>query len=172
MGSNRKDSWDLRFVQLADTVASWSKDPSTKVGAVIVRPSNLAVVAQGFNGFPRGVRDNTHLTKRYARPDKYWFTEHAERNAIFNAAYLGHRTEGCILYMNWAPTEICADCARAIIQAGIEMVIGPPKEMRKRHKTDDSWHSSLQVSAVMFAEAGVGVFTALEPIREALPNGF
>jgi len=177
LGSNRKDSWDLRFVQLADTVASWSK-ADTKVGAIIVRPSNLAVIAQGFNGFPRRIGDNrTTYADRWEYPTRSHYDEHAERNAIFNAAYLGHRTEGCTLYLNWAPNHICAECARAIIQAGITEVCGPIDEMVVRN--EGSWRDGLRVAESMLGEAGVEVFYTVAPkhydprqTRLNLPEGF
>lgn len=124
--------WQPRFVALADLAASWSKDPSTKVGAVIVDPVSLAILSTGYNGFPRRVRE--HMVDdpdaldevRWTRPEKYRWVEHAERNAIYNAARLGARTEGMVMFVNWEPTP-CADCARAIIQAGITAVYGPTR---------------------------------------------
>jgi len=150
------DNWDQRFVGLAHTVAQWSKDPSVKVGAVIVNPKNRAVVSLGFNGFPRNVADNlTANGSRYERPVKYIYTEHAERNAIYNAARLGHSTEGCTLYLNWAPDNVCADCARAIIQAGISVVYGSTTQMRMSSAAPGSWHEGTVLAAAMLREAGV-----------------
>jgi len=122
------NKWHTRWLAMAKLVASWSKDPSTKVGCVIVDPHNQALVSIGFNGFPRGVREEAPLAPhldpgRWSRPDKYHWVEHAERNAIFNAARLGIATQGCWAYMNYAP-EPCADCARAFVQAGITKLIG------------------------------------------------
>lgn len=117
------DRWNLGFIAIAETIASLSKDPSTKVGAVIVHPRSKAVVAVGFNGFPRQVAETEARWK--TRPEKYNYVEHAERNAIYNAARHGMATEGCWLYLNWDPFSFCPDCARAIIQAGITHVFGP-----------------------------------------------
>jgi dCMP deaminase len=76
------DKWDVRFLELANHIAQWSKDPSTKVGAVIVRPDRT-ICSVGYNGFPRGVDDNE---ERYMdRPTKYEFVVHAEANAIIHA---------------------------------------------------------------------------------------
>lgn len=110
-------SWDKKFMGLANYIAKWSKDPSTKVGAVIVN-SDKRVVSLGYNGFPQGVDDS--VVERYERPAKYKYTEHSERNAIFSAARLGVSLVGCTIYCNYLP---CADCARAIIQSGIVKVV-------------------------------------------------
>lgn len=103
-------------MELAAHLAGWSKDPSTKVGAVIVGPDN-DVRAIGYNGLPRGI---DALPDRFMRPQKYVWIEHAERNAIYTAARNGVPLNGCRLYLNWFP---CADCARAILQAGIVEVV-------------------------------------------------
>lgn len=108
--------WHARFLALAEHIAGWSKDPSTKVGCVIVGPDK-EVRAQGYNGFPRGVYETP---ERLVRPTKYLFTEHAERNAIYNAARVGTTTAGCTAYSTLCP---CMDCARAIIQSGITTVV-------------------------------------------------
>lgn len=105
--------WQGRFMDLAWLVASWSKDQSRQTGCVIVGPAR-EVIAVGYNGFPRGVNDEP--MDRHARPAKYAWTEHAERNAIYNAARHGGVPFGCTLVTPWYP---CADCARAIVQSGI-----------------------------------------------------
>jgi dCMP deaminase len=89
------DSWDKFFMDMAKLVASKSKDRSRKVGCVIVGPDN-EVRSVGYNGFPRGIAD--HIEWRHERPAKYKWTEHAERNAIYNSARAGIRTEGCRIY--------------------------------------------------------------------------
>ena len=88
-------NWDERFLRLALHISEWSKDPTTRVGCVIVGPSN-EVRSIGFNGFPRGVNDDD--PSRYDRPAKYMWTEHAERNAIYNAARIGVALENCRMY--------------------------------------------------------------------------
>lgn len=126
--------WDTYLISIAMAVAAKSKDPSTKVGAVIVGEHHN-ILSTGFNGFPRGVRETVKHTdgevseytldaERWERPAKYLRVEHAERNAIFNAARHGVRLEGASMYMNWEPCP-CTDCARAIIQSGIVEVVGP-----------------------------------------------
>lgn len=113
------NNWDKRWMQLTELIASWSKDRSTGVGAVIVDERNT-VVALGWNGFPRGINDD--VDERHERPAKYSWTSHAEENAICNASSKGGRgTVGCRMYVNWYP---CCPCARMIIQSGIVELIG------------------------------------------------
>lgn len=108
-------SWDKLFMADAFFISGKSKDRSTKCGAAIVSLEN-DIVTRGWNDHPRGLYD---FDERRDRPLKYVFTEHAERNAIYNAARLGISTKGCSLYVTRLP---CPDCARAIIQAGIKRV--------------------------------------------------
>lgn len=159
--------WDRRITDLAGVFAGWSKDPSTKVGAVIFRPGANIVVAAGFNGPPRGVRDEAVIEdtlfpvssgldpQRWSRPEKYLWVEHAERNAIYNAAREGQSTAGCWLYLNFTP-HVCADCARAIIQAGIVRVIGGPAPFPGK---GELWKEHDIVAETMLREAGVEVVT-------------
>ena len=104
-------SWDNYFFELLEVVRNKSKDRSTKVGAIIVGPDN-EIRSTGFNGFPRKINDD--IDERHERPDKYLWTEHAERNAIYNAVRMGVPLKGCTLYVYGFP---CSDCARVIIQA-------------------------------------------------------
>jgi dCMP deaminase len=105
--------WDERFFRIADEVASWSKDPTTKVGAVVVDAA-LHIKGTGYNGFPRGVNDA--VPARSERPEKYLWTVHSEENAILSCDV---RPRGCTLYCNLMP---CMRCAGAIVQAGITVV--------------------------------------------------
>lgn len=109
-------AWHLRYLALADHIATWSKD-STKVGCVIVGPDK-EIRAQGYNGIPRGARDD--IPERAVRPEKYLYSEHAERNAIFNAARVGTPLQGCTMYTTLHP---CCDCCRAAIQSGVETIV-------------------------------------------------
>ena len=109
--------WDVRFLRLAHEVAKWSKDRSTRVGAVIVGEDRTPG-PYGYNGFPRYVDDERE--ERHARPEKYSWTEHAERNAIYNAARVGMALKGCTIYVTHIP---CVDCTRAIIQVGMRQII-------------------------------------------------
>lgn len=116
--------WDHFFIEMAQLMATKSKDPSTKVGCVLVGSDNQ-VLSVGYNGFPRFVLgDDDPQGERWERPTKYEYVEHAERNAIYNAARSGIATDQAIAYMNWEPTP-CAECTRALIQAGIIEIIGP-----------------------------------------------
>jgi dCMP deaminase len=144
MIENSPSIWDRRFLVLAATIGSWSKDRSAKTGCVITGPDRL-IRSTGFNGFVRGVDDN--VPERHERPAKYAWTEHAERNAIYNAARLGVSLHGCTSYINWFP---CIDCARAIIQSGIVRVVG----LQPDHG-DPRWGADFKVSLEMFSEVGV-----------------
>ncbi len=132
--------WDKRFLELAGHVAAWSKDPSTKVGAVIVRPDKT-VASIGFNGLPRGV-DDTDL-RLNDRQLKYPMTVHAEVNAILHAREPLH---GYTIYV--APLNPCSNCAAAIIQSGIKRVMAMAK-------INPRWEQSNALAQTMFEEAGV-----------------
>lgn len=132
---------------LCDVVASWSEDRDRHVGCVIVGPVGHEVRATGYNGLPRGVADTDDARFDRASGEKFHWIEHAERNAIYNAARAGAALEGCTLYVNRFP---CAECGRAVIQSGIARVVCPPIP-----QADGAFDHSFQVSARMLAEAGV-----------------
>lgn len=136
--------WDDHFMKLALVVAEQSKDRSRKVGCVIVGPRR-EIRATGYNGFPRGVNDN--VEERHKRPAKYLWTEHAERNAIYNAASSGQSTLGCIIYLPWYP---CMDCARAIVQCGIFEVVAVEPDWQ-----DPQYKADFALVAELFNETGV-----------------
>jgi dCMP deaminase len=92
---------------------------------VIVGPAH-EIRSTGYNSFPRGIRDT--VPERLERPEKYLWIEHAERNAIYNAARAGTPLQGCTIYVEVTP---CMDCARAIVQAGIARVIVDADRMRQ-----------------------------------------
>lgn len=138
-------SWDDRWISMAFHVAAWSKDRSRKVGAVIV-DNRQVVVALGWNGFPRGINDD--VPYRHERPVKYLWTEHAERNALYNAAASGSKVEGCTLYTVLFP---CADCARGIIQTGIKRVV----YARQPFNVEPHLGESFDTAADMLDEAKV-----------------
>lgn len=119
-----QDKWDVFFIEMAMFVARKSKDPSTKVGCVLVG-EDQQVLSIGYNGFPRCVLgDDSPTSDRWERPIKYQYVEHAERNAVYNAARTGISLLGATAYMNWDPTP-CADCTRALLQSGIVEIVGP-----------------------------------------------
>lgn len=142
-----KKVWDQRWMKIALDVADWSKDTSTHVGAVIVGPDN-AVRSLGYNGFPRGVNDD--VEERYERPLKYMWTEHAERNAIYNSSLMGLSLKGCTMYLNGNHGFPCSDCARAIIQCGIVQLVGLAPDF-----TNVKYGEEYQNTILMFQEAGV-----------------
>lgn len=136
--------WDRRFLELACTVGKWSKDPSTRVGAVIA--NTRRVVSLGFNGFPAGVND---LDERYANRDvKYKMVVHAEANAIISAR---EPLSGCTLFVSAPP---CATCAGKIIQTGITKVF----YVASSTDFHDRWKQDLDTASIMFQEAGVTSF--------------
>lgn len=139
-------SWDSYFMDLAKLVASRSKDRSKKVGCVIAGPDN-EIRSTGYNGFPRGCDDD--VPARHDRPEKYAWTEHAERNAVYNAARMGTALKGCRAYLPWFP---CMDCGRALVQAGIVEVIGTTPDWN-----DPRWGEDFKRVAILFNEAGVKV---------------
>lgn len=144
--------WNRRFFDMVDLVASWSRDPSTKVGAVIVDEEHN-VRSVGFNGFPRGVDDD--VEERWEnREVKYKYAEHAERNAIYAAARHGCPVEHCTMYLGWYP---CADCARAIIQAGIERVFIDGRKYSGTSDRDARWAKDFEIANQMFLEADIEV---------------
>jgi len=114
--------WIDYFMEMATLVASKSKDQSMKCGTVIVGEGHT-ILATGYNGFPRGVNDTNEAYHK--RPEKYFWTEHGERNAIYNAARNGVKLLGSRAYITGYP---CVECARAIVQAGIGEIIVPTKE--------------------------------------------
>jgi dCMP deaminase len=141
--------WDRRFLELAEHIASWSKDPSTKVGAVLVDADKI-VTGMGYNGFPRGVVDSDDRLQH--RPTKYAMVVHAEVNAILMA---GSRAKGCTLYVWWPTFPIpCNECCKVVIQAGVKEVVGiePNPEYASRA---EQWQKSIEISQAMCNESGV-----------------
>lgn len=138
-------NWDSRFVSLSEHIANWSQD-STQVGCVTVGPDH-EILTTGYNGLPRGVEPSPSVRTR--RPHKYQWTEHAERNAIYNAARDGIRLLGSTCYTNWFP---CTDCARALIQCGVTRVVG-----REPSYDHAKYGSDFVVSKQMMEEAGIKI---------------
>lgn len=140
--------WDQYFITFAYYVSMKSKDQRTFVGSVIVGPDN-EIRTTGYNSFPRNLNDD--VPERQIAPVKYDYFEHAERNAIYNAARYGASLKGCRMYVPWHP---CAHCARGIIQAGITEVIIHTK-FPGNIKSD--WDESKKRGQEMFDECGVKV---------------
>lgn len=139
------EKWHYRYLKIAREVSTWSKDPRRKIGAVIVGEIGQ-VVAQGYNGFPRGINDS--VTRYNDRDTKRNLVVHAEANAIYNALHNGASTKDCTIYVTGLP--VCHECAKAIIQSGIKKVI-----MDTQPSVDPRWQDSAKLSLDMFAEAGV-----------------
>ena len=140
--------WVEYFYKIADQVKEKSKDKRTKIGAVIVG-KDKEIVSTGYNSFPRGIEDNKK--ERQERPEKYYWFEHAERNAIYNAALIGVSTKCCTMYLTCGIP--CADCARGIINAGIIRIFA----VRDGEAKSQKWKNSAERSMEMFKEAGVDV---------------
>lgn len=140
--------WNSYFMAMARLVAKKSKDPSVQVGVVIVGPDN-EVRSTGYNGFPRGVDESDPA--RWERPLKYDYVEHAERNAVYNAARMGTPLLGCTAYMESPP---CKDCGRALMQSGIkEIVVTTNNPFAGRA----DWAKSIQFAIDLLEEGGVKI---------------
>ena len=139
--------WDQRWVDRATEVSTYSKDKNTQTGAVIIDDDKNEIV-MGYNGFPRGADDDTDQ-RRYERPLKYLWTEHAERNAFYKAARMGIKTKGGTMYCTYFP---CADCSRAIIQGGIIKLV-----TEKPDFNHERWGESWIEAMIMLRECGVEV---------------
>jgi dCMP deaminase len=137
-------NWTEYFRQIAHTVKLKSKDKNTQIGAIIVG-SNSEIRSTGYNSFPRGIDD--FREERQERPEKYYWMSHAEQNAIINAARIGVSTNNCTMYLT---CDIpCADCTRAIINAGIKVIFCE----RGQGAQGDHWDEHTKRSIQMIQEA-------------------
>ena len=141
--------WVEYFRKLAHTVKLKSKDENTQIGAIIVG-KDKEIISTGYNSFPRGINDE--IPSRQERPEKYFWFEHAERNAIYNAARIGVSTDGTTMYLNCGIP--CADCTRGIINAGIVRIFC---ERGEHGAKGIKWEESAERSWDMLEEAGVEV---------------
>ena len=135
------DTWAL---DLTEVVARRSRDPNTKVGAVILRSDNT-LVSCGYNGFPRGVDDDPAIYADKSR--KLLRITHAELNAILSSRESLHN---CTIYVS--PLHPCSQCAAAIIQSGITKVVARSNMMHS-----ETWTTSFEEASVMFKEANIQV---------------
>ena len=140
--------WIKYFYNIAEQIKKKSKDKNTQIGALIVG-KDKEIVSTGYNSFPRGIDDNK--VERQEKPEKYFWFEHAERNAIYNAARIGVSTKGCTMYLTCGIP--CADCARGIINAGINKIY----VMKGGGAQSQKWLDSGERSSQMFEEAGVKI---------------
>jgi dCMP deaminase len=132
-------------MDLAKQISSWSLDPSTKVGAVIVGKTGQ-IVSQGYNGFPRGVKDSPERLN--TREEKYKYVVHAEMNCIYNACRNGASLNDTTLYVYGLP--VCSECAKGVVQVGISKVIMQHPVVIPQH-----WEEKVLISKTIFNEAGV-----------------
>lgn len=137
-------TWDERYLDLAENVSLWSKDPSRKIGAVAVGNKGQ-ILSQGYNGFPRGISDSV---ERYNdKETKYRYVVHAEMNVIYNATYNGISLDGATLYVTGLP--VCSECAKGIIQTGVKRVV------MRATDVPEKWFISFATTAKMFNEANI-----------------
>ena len=134
--------WDQRFLELAKQISTWSKDPSTQVGCVVVGPDR-EIRSTGFNGLPRGIEDTSERLNN--REIKYPMICHAEENAIMHAARTGISLKNCVAYVTWPP---CTRCARSLIQAGVSEIVYP-----KEVEIPERWEADFDMSLNMFKES-------------------
>jgi dCMP deaminase len=140
----KSEKWATRMLNLAKEVASWSKDDSTKVGAVITTEDG-SPISWGFNGMAKGIDDTVH--ERTIRPNKYKWMCHAERNALD----LSNRSvEGCVLFATFSP---CSSCAQSIIQRKIKTVI--VEDGTDADNAPERWKEDMLVAKEMMLEAGI-----------------
>lgn len=142
------DKWDKRFMEMTKLISTWSKDPSTKIGAIIVN-DDRRILATGYNGFPRGIQDTEERLNN--RKEKYPRIIHAEMNALMNALYNGVSIKDSTLYVYGLP--VCSECTKSVIQAGIKRVVIPnyaSVPLTWQQQWDD-------ISEPMFKESGVQI---------------
>jgi dCMP deaminase len=151
----------IKYYRLARYQANlFSKDPSTKVGALFLAPKSFEILSMGFNGMPRGVDESR--AERWQRPIKYKYIEHAERNGLFNANRRGVAMDGAIAVVSLFP---CADCARGMIQSGIQALVTMVPNL-----DDNRWDESFAVSLELLEEAGVHlIILTEEEVAETFP---
>jgi dCMP deaminase len=141
------NKWHLRFLSIAKEVSTWSKDPSTQIGAVAVK--DKVILSTGYNGFPRSIEDSE---SRYNnRQEKYRYIVHGEMNCIYNATHIGAKLDGSDLYVYGLPT--CSECAKGIIQVGVKKVfVCYPENIKEK------WSESEKLSSDMYKQAGVDYY--------------
>lgn len=138
MNLQNYEIWDRRFLQLAELISSWSKDPSTKVGAVITNGNKI--ISLGYNGFPSKIEDDSRLLNR---EEKYKIIIHAERNAIL---FANQSLDNCTIYTY--PFMPCSSCASLIIQSGINRVVS-------YGTIPERWKESFDLSKNLLKEARI-----------------
>lgn len=145
----RMEKWDRRYIELAKYYSQFSKDPSTKVGAILVSPDNI-VVGTGYNGFPPGVKDTEERLNN--RELKYKLVTHAEVNACINA---GHEARGATLYVwpSFALPPICNECCKVAITSRVARIVGYVADVNDERAL--RWKDSIAIAKMMCDEAGI-----------------
>lgn len=138
--------WDQLFMEKVYLIAKKSKDPRTKIGAVLVK-NNVAIL-EGFNGFPRKVKD--YRSRYEDREIKYKLVVHAEANSVFVAAKLGISIDGATCYTQGMP---CNECCKALLQGGIKEIVIHSRWPSMGPK----WEEAAKWSELMCDEAGIKV---------------
>lgn len=140
--------WDARFMRLAKEISTWSKDPSSKIGAVIVN-DDRRILSTGYNGFPRGIADTEERLNN--KEEKYPRIVHGELNALLGALYNGVSVKDATLYVYGLP--VCSDCTKSVIQSGIGRVV-----INMSALDNDKWGKQWEaISKPMFQEAEVSI---------------
>lgn len=152
--------WHKRYIQLAQLIASWSKDPSSKVGSVAVRDGS--VLSLGYNGFNRGITSVNE--EDCSREDKYKFVIHAEENVICNAAGNRVTLEGATIYVSGLPP--CERCVRLLVQCRIKMIVAYETEYWHTRK---DWMDSWDLSQRILNECSVKVLVIKESECQKTP---
>lgn len=149
----KRPDWDELYITMCYLVGMRSKDTHTHVGSVIVDSDNV-LVSTGYNSLPRGIEiDESASRLSRENGEKYFWIEHAERNAIYNAARRGTTLKNCKIYVPWIP---CTDCARGIVQTGIsEVIIHQNGQDFYDKNTNGKWLESYKKTTDMFNEAKV-----------------
>lgn len=127
--------WEKRFLDLAKHISTWSKDPSTKCGAVITDSKNR-IISLGYNGYPHGVDDSNYEDREL----KYAKVIHAEMNAIL---FANRDIEGCTIYVH--PMPPCSRCMAVIIQSGISRIVTQDAALDKVERWGDSSNIGLDM---------------------------
>lgn len=140
--------WDEFFMRHVYLAATKSKDPRTRIGAILVKDKHI--VSSGYNGFGRGVKD---LKERYEdRETKYSYICHAEFNSVLQCAKLGISSLGATLYTPGFP---CSECCKTIVQGGISTIVLHKQWPNLTYS--EKWVKSFQISEQMIKEAGIEV---------------
>ena len=139
--------WDNRYMELAKAISTWSKDPSKKIGAIAIG-SKGQVLAQGYNGFPRGIDDADDRLND--RETKYKYVVHAEMNLIYNATFNGISLDGSTIYIYGLP--LCSECAKGLIQVGVKRIVMSKDSLED---VNDKWLDSFELTVQLLNESGI-----------------